>query len=313
MMDKKVKDFIEGEHVNVNLLVAANQRGITNTGSPYLNLTLQDSTASIDTKLWDVKPEIEKELMVGKVFNFDLEINKYKGNLQAKVIKVLPIAQSEINIDDFIFRSPMSKDELRSVVDDGLNAIKNEKIVRIVSAMLNYYANDFYEYPAASKIHHNFIGGLATHTSGMIKVAIALCEIYPSICKDYLIAGVILHDLGKIEEFTSPVVTEYTTEGKLLGHISIMDARMLQIGKELKVEDSEELMILRHLILSHHGQYEFGSPVRPETMEAEILTLIDNIDSRVNIIEKAIAETKEGEFTQKIFALDNRIFYHFHK
>ena len=127
--------------------------------------------------------------------------------------------------------------------------------------------------------------------------------------RDYLIAGVIIHDLGKIEELSSPVVTEYTKEGKLLGHISIMDARLLQIGKEIGLEDSEELLLLRHMVLSHHGQYEYGSPVRPETMEAEILNLIDNIDARINTIDKALSEVKEGEFTQKIFALDNRFFY----
>ena len=165
------------------------------------------------------------------------------------------------------------------------------------------------QYPAAARIHHNFIGGLATHTAGMLKVALALCNIYPSVNRDYLIAGVLLHDLGKIEELTSPVVTEYTTAGKLLGHISIMDARLLQIGKDLGLEDSEELLLLRHMILSHHGQYEYGSPVRPETLEAELLNLIDNIDARVNTIDKALSETKEGEFTQKIFALDNRVFY----
>ena len=156
---------------------------------------------------------------------------------------------------------------------------------------------------------HRYIGGLATHTCGMLKIGMALCDIYPSINKDYLLAGIILHDLGKIEELSSPVVTEYTTAGKLLGHISIVDARLLDVGKQLKLEDSEELMILRHMVLSHHGKYEFGSPILPETLEAEILTYIDNIHAKINIINKAFEEIKEGEFTQKIFAMDNRVFY----
>ena len=143
----------------------------------------------------------------------------------------------------------------------------------------------------------------------MLKVGEALCNIYPSISKDYLLAGIILHDLGKIEELTSPVVTEYTTQGKLLGHISIMDARLTQIGQQLHLEDSEELMLLRHKVLAHHGEYEFGSPVRPQTLEAEILTFVDNIDAKVNIIDKALSEIKEGEFSQKLFAMDNRVFY----
>lgn len=308
-MSKQVKDFNEGEHLSVNLLVNGCTRGVTNNGAPYLSLVLQDSSKSIEAKLWDVKPEVEKEITVGKVFTFNLEINKYKGNLQAKVISVLPVPSNEVNMEDFVFKSPISKDDLINTIQAGINSINNQIIAKIVTAVLKHYDTDVYEYPAAAKIHHNFIGGLATHTSGMLKVAEALCEIYPSVNKDYLIAGVIIHDLGKIEEYTSPVVTEYTTQGKLLGHISIMDARLLEIGKELKVEDTEELLLLRHMVLAHHGQYEYGSPVRPETLEAELLFMIDNIDAKTNILTKALDEIKEGEFTQKLFALDNRVFY----
>ncbi|MBQ9425359.1 MAG: HD domain-containing protein [Erysipelotrichaceae bacterium] len=308
-MGKQVKDFKEGERINTNLLISQLVRGTTNSGSPYLSLVLQDSTKSIEAKLWDVKPELEKQLEVGKVYEFEIEVIKYKNNLQAKVLKVLPLPQADIDMEEFVFRSPVSKDVLRNNIQEGISMIENENIAKIVSGCLNYYAGSVYEYPAAAKIHHNFIGGLATHTSGMIKIAAALCAIYPSISRDYLLAGVIIHDLGKIEELSSPVVTEYTKEGKLLGHISIMDARLLQIGSDLGLEDSEELLILRHMVLSHHGQFEYGSPVRPETLEAEILNLIDNIDARINTIDKALEEVKEGEFTQKLFALDNRVFY----
>ncbi len=308
-MGKQVKDFKEGERINTNLLISQLVRGTTNSGSPYLSLVLQDSTKSIEAKLWDVKPELEKQLEVGKVYEFEIEVIKYKNNLQAKVLKVLPLPQADIDMEEFVFRSPVSKDVLRNNIQEGISMIENENIAKIVSGCLNYYSGSVYEYPAAAKIHHNFIGGLATHTSGMIKIAAALCAIYPSISRDYLLAGVIIHDLGKIEELSSPVVTEYTKEGKLLGHISIMDARLLQIGSDLGLEDSEELLILRHMVLSHHGQFEYGSPIRPETLEAEILNLIDNIDARINTIDKALEEVKEGEFTQKLFALDNRVFY----
>ena len=309
MENKKVKDFKEGDHLNVSLLISALTRGVTNSGAPYLSLTLQDATKSIDAKLWDVKSEIEKELQVGKVYEFELDINMYRNNLQAKVIRVFPLSQAELRMEDFIFNSPISKSDLRRNIADGINQINNENISKIVNGLLNYYENDVYEYPAAARIHHNFIGGLATHVSGMLKVGQALCDIYPSISRDYLLAGIILHDLGKIEEFTSPVITEYSPAGKLLGHISIMDARLLEIGKELKLEDSEELLLLRHMVLSHHGKHEFGSPVLPETIEAEVLTYIDNIDAKIAIIEKAFEDIKEGEFTQKLFAMENRVFY----
>ena len=308
-MGKQVKDFTEGERVETNLLISGLVKGTTNSGAPYLSLVLQDASKSIDAKLWDVKPELEKQMEIGKVYDFDLEVINYKGKLRAKVLKVLPIPQSEINMDDFVFRSPVSKEALRTAVMEGVSMINNENLAKIVSSALNFYANAVYEYPAAARIHHNFIGGLATHTAGMIKMAVSLCSIYPQVNRDYLLAGVIVHDLGKIDEFTSPVVTEYSAQGKLLGHISIMDARLLQIGQQLGLEDSEELMVLRHMVLSHHGQFEFGSPVRPETLEAEMLNLIDNIDARVNTISKALDEIKEGEFTPRIMALENRIFY----
>lgn len=309
MENKLVKDFIEGDHINANLLISSLTKGVTNSGAPYLSLVLQDNSKAIDAKMWDVKSEIEKELGVGKVFNFDLEVNMYRNNLQAKVIKVFPVSQSEIDMTDYVFNSPISKDDLRSYIAEAINTINNEKISKIVNAVLNQYENAVYEYPAAAKIHHNFVGGLATHTVGMLKLASAVCDIYPSINRDYLIAGVILHDIGKIEEFTSPIVTEYSTAGKLLGHISIMDAILLSVGKELKLEDSEELMLLRHMVLSHHGKQEFGSPVLPETLEAEVLSHIDDLDSKIAIIEKSLADIKEGQFSSKVFAADNRTFY----
>lgn len=308
-MTKKVKDFKEGEHVNTLLLVTSIVKGTTNNGAPYLTLNLQDDSKMIEAKMWDVKATIEKELEVGKVFEFELEIIKYRNSLQAKVMRVLPVQQSEVRQEDYIFKSPIEKDDLRNLIQDTLNRITNVNIAKIVSACLKHYEDDFYSYPAASKIHHSFMGGLATHTYGMCKLAMAICDIYPNVSRDYLLAGVILHDLGKIEELSSPVVTEYTKKGKLLGHISILQAQLFEIGKELKLEDSEELLILRHMVLSHHGHTEYGSPVRPETIEAELLFIIDNIDSRINILEKAFEQIEVGEFTPKIFALDNRSFY----
>lgn len=309
LVNKKVIDFKEGERLCVNLLLTSIVKGTTNSGAPYLTLTIQDDTKSIEAKMWDVKPEIEKELEVGKVFNFEFEVINYRGTLQLKMIKVLPVIQSEIRKEDFIFKSPFSKNDLRNGVQNAINRISNKNIARIVVAVLNEYEADFYDYPAASKIHHSFMGGLATHVNGMLKLAEAIAEIYPSVNRDYLFAGVILHDLGKIEELSSPVVTEYTKEGKLLGHISILHSKLYQVGINLKLDNTEEFTILRHMVLSHHGQLEYGSPVRPMTLEAELLYLIDNIDARINTIEKALDQINEGEFTPKIFALENRTFY----
>ena len=157
-MNKKVIDFKEGERLCVNLLLTSIVKGTTNSGAPYLTLTIQDDTKSIEAKMWDVKPEIEKELEVGKVFNFEFEVINYRGTLQLKMIKVLPVIQSEIRKEDFIFKSPFSKNDLRNGVQNAINRISNKNIARIVVAVLNEYEADFYDYPAASKIHHSFMG-----------------------------------------------------------------------------------------------------------------------------------------------------------
>ncbi len=306
---KKVIDFHEGEHLSVPLLITGITKGATNSGAPYLTLNLQDDSKAIEAKLWDVKPEIEKELEVGKVYDFEFDVILYRGTLQLKIVKVLPLIQSEIKREDFIFKSPIAKDKIRDEIGDIINRIQNKTIAKLVVAMLNYYGEDFYEYPAASKIHHSFMGGLSTHVLGMLKLGLAVAEIYPEVDKDYLVAGIILHDLGKIEELSSPIVTEYTTEGKLLGHISIMQAHLYDIGKELKVDDTEEFLLLRHMVLAHHGHLEYGSPIRPLTLEAELLYLIDNIDARYNTITIALKQIDPGTFTPKLFALDNRQFY----
>ncbi len=309
MMSKKVIDYCEGERIKADLLLTSFVKGTTNSGAPYLTLTLQDNTKAIDGKMWDVKPEIEKQLEVGKVFNFEFEVIKYRCSLQLKIIKIFPVIQSEVNKEDFIFHSPIAKEDLVAQVQTAINRINNPTIAKIVVAVMNEYKDAFYEYPAASKIHHSFLSGLATHVCGMLKIANAVADTYPGVNRDYLTAGVILHDIGKIEELSSPVVTEYTKEGKLIGHISIMNGKLYQICHELKLDETEEFLVLRHMVLSHHGQLEYGSPVRPMILEAELLFLIDNIDARVNTIEKALEQVEVGEFTPKLFALDNRCFY----
>ncbi len=307
--DKKIKDFNDGEHLVVNLLIKKINKGITNAGSPYLTLTLQDSSGIIDAKLWDVKNEILKILEAGKIYEFTVEVLSYKNSLQLKIIKISPLVQSELNISDFIQSTNYSIDTLRNYINDLLSNIKNQNIKIITREMLRYYEKDFYTYPAAVSIHHSFMGGLATHTYGMLKLAEEIVKIYPILNKDLLVAGILLHDLGKIEELSGNLTNEYTLKGKLIGHISIGESRLFEIGKQLGLEDSEELLLLRHIVLSHHGELEFGSPVRPLIIEAEIINFIDNIDARINTIEKSFENIEYKDFGQKLFSLENRAFY----
>ena len=142
----------------------------------------------------------------------------------------------------------------------------------------------------------------------MLKIAENICDLHSNVDRSMLYAGAILHDIGKTVEFSGAVLPKYTVEGKLIGHISIMSALVKETANKLGY-DNERVMLLQHMILSHHGKQEFGSPVLPLTLEAEILSFIDNLDSRINMITKALNEINEGEFTNHQYGLEGRCIY----
>lgn len=186
--------------------------------------------------------------------------------------------------------------------------MENPTIQRIVRAFIKKYQEELLIYPAASKNHHAYTSGLLHHIVSMLQLGKQIKVLYPQLNKDLLYAGIILHDLGKIQELSGVVTTTYTTEGKLLGHIPIMVEEIGEIARELKVE-GEEILILKHLVLSHHGKAEWGSPTPPLVQEAEMLHFIDLIDAKMNILDRALNQIQPGEFTDRLFPMENRSFY----
>lgn len=305
----KIKDLKEKESFELQVLLQKCNSGVTNTGSPYLSLNLQDSSGSIEGKVWDAKPGIVEKCVTGEVITIKGTVNLYQQNLQLKITDVSRLDQSTIEIEDFIMAAPIESFKLKEGIEEAWVLIQNSIISKTVRDLLDKNEEKLYQYPAASRNHHDYFGGLAMHIRDMVKLALAVCEVYPSLNRDLLIAGVLLHDLGKIKELSGPIATEYTTEGKLIGHISLMQSEIAQYSIEHGLEDSEELLLLRHMILSHHGEYDFGSPVLPLIKEAEVLSFIDNIDARINMIDKALATVKPGEFAMRSYSLENRGFY----
>lgn len=152
--------------------------------------------------------------------------------------------------------------------------------------------------------------GLAYHTATMVRLADSIGDIYPQLNKSLLFAGIMLHDLAKVIELTGPENTEYTVRGNLIGHIALIDEEITKVLQDLKIDDQkEEVIVLRHVILSHHGLLEYGSPVRPKIMEAEIIHMIDNLDAEMMMMTTALGLIGPGEMTNKIFAMENRSFY----
>ncbi len=305
---KHINELIDGDHGRFVLLISQLNKGVTAKGSPYLSLTLQDKTGVIEAKLWSARPDQLATYKPGMILEFDGEVLSHNKQLQMRVNECRILDRSQFDLRDFVREGDISRAELKRQISEKINSIQNPILHTLIIKIMERFETDFYAYPAAAKNHHDFVGGLATHVLGMLRVAEALCSIYPMLDRDLLISGVITHDIGKCIELSGPVITEYTMPGKLLGHISIMQTIIDEIAKANKLE-GEEVILLRHMVLAHHGEYEFGSPVLPLIPEAEILHYIDNIDARMNALSKALDPIPEGEFTPRIFALENRSFY----
>ncbi len=304
-----IKEFVENDKVVTSLLITQMNRGLTNTGAPYVSFTLQDKTGNIEAKLWDAREELLEDIEPGKVVLVNGEVLKYRNAFQFRIFTISKLDSAETNPSDYVASSHLTPEFMKSSILVTLASLKDPIIKGICQKIIVDYEDKVYSYPAAARNHHDFVGGLATHMIAMINLADSLCLLYPSLNRDLLIAGVLLHDLGKVNELSGPILTEYTLEGKLLGHISLMQAKVNEVAISMNYQDTEQVTLMRHLILSHHGSYEFGSPVLPLFQEAEILNYIDNIDARMNMLTKALEPVEEGQFTARIFPLENRSFY----
>lgn len=298
-----------GEQVDQFLLIKQATKGVTTVGKPFMSLILQDKSGDIEAKLWDTNEEHENMYKAETIVRVGGEIHDYRGKSQLR-IKQIRVARPEegVQISDLVPAAAIPKEKLLEELTQFFFEIKNPSISRITRHLIKKHQPNLLVHPAATKNHHDYVSGLLDHVVSMLRLGKAIAELYPSLNTDLLYAGIILHDIGKIVELTGPIATAYTIEGNLLGHITIMVNEIGQAAVELDIE-GEEVMLLQHLVLSHHGKEEWGSPKKPMIQEAEILHYIDNIDAKMNMLTRALDKTKPGEFTERLFPLDNRSFY----
>ena len=304
---KMISEFTDHDRIEGQFLLGSVSKGVNTNGGSYFSVELRDASGQITAKKWDATLQDEEIFVTGNVISLIGETNRYKDALQLKILSAEVVPLDEIDVDRFVKAPPVSKDELIKKFNNYVNSIKNEDCQKLLKYMINKFDDKLYSYPAAVSIHHEYSSGLLMHSLSMADLASFLCPIYD--CDyDILITGCLLHDMGKIIELEGPIVYKYSLEGKLLGHISIMCAEIRKAAEDLKIT-SEVPLLLEHMILSHHGQPEFGSPVMPLTKEALLLSLIDNLDSKMVVVNKAIADIEPGNFSNKVFPLDNRSFY----
>ena len=309
---KLISELRDGDHFKSQFLVVSANRGVTNAGLQYLNMELRDASGSMGAKKWEISPSDLELLVQGNILEFEGDVILFKDNLQMKILGVSPVNADEVDAMRFVKAPPIPQEQLEAKLNSYIKEIKDPDFLKLLDYFITPNKDKYFSYPAGVSVHHEYYAGLLVHVTSLLDIAKGVLPIYETLDKDLLYTGIILHDFGKLIELEGPAVYHYTVEGKLIGHISIMMGEIDKACMKLGL-DGEKVILLKHMILSHHGQLEYGSPVLPCTKEALLLSFIDNLDSKMVLSLKALETVKEGEFTQKIFHLDNRMLYKQHK
>lgn len=292
------------------LLVRTSEQRASSNGSKYLDMTLCDRTGDMNAKMWDGTVTPPK---VGGVVKVRALVTEYNGRLQLRVNKVREAEEGEYDLSFLVPCAPYPAEDMLKEITDTVDAMRNTVLQKLVRGMLDLAGDKLIYYPAAQRLHHAERSGLLHHTSSMLRLAKSVLPVYPWLDAELLYAGVIVHDLSKIREMKSDEagnVNDYTTEGLLLGHLVRGVTQVREAARRAEIpEDEEYVLLLEHMVISHHGEAEFGSPRPPMFPEAEMLHWIDLVDARMNEMNGILRRTPAGAFSEKIWSLDRRVYH----
>lgn len=305
-----IKDLIRvGEKpipVDGDFLVKSCEKGMSSSSNKeYLTLVLQDKTGVIDAKKWEVLDEDVDVLVPGDVVRIEGSVLRYKGKAQLKIASASPLPKDAVDRSEYVQSAPVKKNLLVQELKDFVERISDPDVKAVTQSLLKDNWASYASFPAAKSVHQAYDVGLLYHSVSVCKIGCAVASLYPELFDlDYVIAGTLLHDIGKVKEFNGSFGTVYTRVGKLESHIQIGAMMVDAKCKELKVSE-EKTELLTHIILSHHGIPEYGSPVVPKTPEAFLVHVADDTDAKCDIMRTALRATKPGEFTGRILPMDN--------
>lgn len=307
-----MKKFLEmkiGDDVEFYALVESSQKRFTPNKSAYYGIVLSDGETNIDARVWDVNLVEKNEVSPGGVYSFKAHINEYNSKPQFVITAIKLVDENEVNVSEFYRSAPLNEEDLRNGIKNYIRKIENNTLKNLVVGLISKVPDDYFVFPAAMSMHHNYFNGLAYHTFTMLRLAEKMLEVYPGMNKDLLYAGVLLHDIGKTKELSGPKSPQYTEEGNLLGHIVIGLQMVAKEAAIQNVDETEEFKALSHLIASHHGELEFGSPKEPGMMEAFALRFIDLTDSKMAPISAEVLKTEKGKSSAPIASLNRKSIY----
>ncbi|MBN1256541.1 MAG: HD domain-containing protein [Planctomycetes bacterium] len=319
MEHQKIKELLEGQQVEGCYARKDSSLRETRKGGQYIRLTLGDASGSIAANAWsktedkyiDIAEQYQDIANV-EVLKVRGVVESYQGTLQVKIIRLRPAEEGEADLSELIVQTPCEVDQLTLELQQYIAGVEDPDY----SALLHLFFDDeeflkrFQGAPAARGNHHAYAGGLLEHTISLLKICEQYCKLTPQLNRDLLITGAIFHDLGKVEEMQAGVTIEYTDEGSLMGHL-IQGVLMIEDRLASLLDfPREKRALIYHLILSHHGRYEYGSPVLPKTPEALALHHIDNLDAKVYAANSMIAnDTNLGSnWTERSWMLETNIY-----
>lgn len=319
MMNKErisISQLKEGQNIHKPFIIDNIRPSMTKYGSPCFRADLKDASGMIQAVCWDVDGSITSA-QNGEIVEVIGKVGNYNGQAQIVVESLSFVDPADINEDslpELILPAPIDVEEYKKDLSSFLNSFQDVDVHNICAFVFFCYGEAFESYPAAKSIHHAFKHGLLMHSVDMAKMADSLADLKPgSFNRDLLIAGALLHDIGKVVEFeissVTGLVTGYSDTGNLIGH-SVIGAQMIEEAAGVVGARSEVVELLKHMVLAHHGEPNCGSARVPMTIEAELLHKLDSLDSRRRIYEESIAQTPKGEYSGKIYALGHAIYHH---
>ena len=281
----------------------------------YLDVTLGDCTGEINGKKWDVSDEelpTLNKIKEGDIVKVKALVNEWNGIKQLRIARIRKAVPSDdIHMPDFVKAAPEDPAEMFSYVLGRANAIKDEGLRKVAVSALEDNRDRRLYYPGAMRNHHAELAGLLYHIRRMLTMGLKACQVYTSLDKDWVVCGVIMHDMEKLNELVSNelgISSGYSVKGNMLGHL-VMGAIELKDRAEKAGLSEEKTVMLQHMIISHHYEPEFGSPIKPLFPEAELLHYLDMLDAKMFDFEAALENAEPGTFTERVRTLDGRMLY----
>lgn len=296
-----VSTIRERDFVDAAFLVRDKVTAMAKNGKPYLTLKLMDKTGEVEGRVWDNVDEFSNRFEKNDILQIQAKASVYLGKMQVVIQDLQKVPEAEVDLGDFLPTSAQSTTELVDHLRRRIDSLNNPHLRALMDAFFadKDFLRAYSTAPAAKSMHHVYLGGLLEHSLSISELVDDVSRHYPELDRDLLVVGGLLHDIGKVAELSYLRSFDYTDEGKLLGHIMI-GVEMLDEKITTLADFPRPLAVhLKHLLLSHHGQYEYGSPKRPKTLEAVVLNFIDDLDSKMNGIRSHIEKEahREGNWT----------------